>query len=67
MFVGIKDKDAIDLLSKLLVYDPEQRMKPLEALAHPFFLEIRDSDKVDDDEMDFLFDFTPGKIIWLTL
>jgi len=34
--------DAIDLISKLLVYNPERRLKPLEALLHPFFDELRD-------------------------
>ncbi|KAA8498490.1 Glycogen synthase kinase-3 beta [Porphyridium purpureum] len=35
-------QDALDLLSQLLVYDPVKRMKPLDALAHPFFDELRD-------------------------
>ena len=34
--------DAIDLISKLLVYNPERRLKPLEALLHGFFDELRD-------------------------
>jgi serine/threonine protein kinase len=34
--------DAIDLISKLLVYNPERRLKPLEALCHGFFDELRD-------------------------
>eukprot|EP00743_Colponemidia_sp_Colp-15_P001062 GILK01001172.1.p1 GENE.GILK01001172.1~~GILK01001172.1.p1 ORF type:complete len:428 (-),score=45.62 GILK01001172.1:267-1550(-) len=34
--------DAIDLVSKLLQYGPETRLKPLEACLHPFFDEIRD-------------------------
>ncbi len=33
--------DAIDLISKILVYDPERRLKPLEAILHPFFDELR--------------------------
>mmetsp|Transcript_7587 Transcript_7587/g.5734 ORF Transcript_7587/g.5734 Transcript_7587/m.5734 type:complete len:110 (+) Transcript_7587:728-1057(+) len=41
-----KDKEsitrqAIDLISKIIVYDPEKRLKPLEALTHPFFDELR--------------------------
>lgn len=35
---------AIDLISKLLQYLPEKRIKPMEALAHPFFDELRTSD-----------------------
>jgi serine/threonine protein kinase len=34
--------EAIDLLSKLLCYTPEDRLKPLAACAHPFFDELRD-------------------------
>mmetsp|Transcript_8449 Transcript_8449/g.20767 ORF Transcript_8449/g.20767 Transcript_8449/m.20767 type:complete len:358 (-) Transcript_8449:123-1196(-) len=33
--------EAVDLISQLLVYFPYQRMKPLEALGHPFFDEIK--------------------------
>jgi len=34
--------EALDLVSKLLVYTPTQRLKPLEALVHPFFDELRE-------------------------
>jgi len=34
--------DALDLLSKLLRYEPQERVKPYEALAHHFFDELRD-------------------------
>jgi serine/threonine protein kinase len=33
--------EAIDLLSKMLCYTPDTRLKPLEACAHPFFDELR--------------------------
>ena len=33
--------DAIDLINKLLVYNPELRMTPIEALQHSFFDELR--------------------------
>lgn len=32
--------EAIDLISKFLVYEPTKRTKPLEALLHPFFDEL---------------------------
>lgn len=35
-------ENALELLSKILVYDPVERYEPMEALAHPFFDEIRD-------------------------
>lgn len=34
--------NAIDLLSKFFVYHPKQRITALQALAHPFFDELRD-------------------------
>ncbi|KAL1919046.1 uncharacterized protein VTP21DRAFT_2427 [Calcarisporiella thermophila] len=34
--------EAIDLLSRLLVYVPTQRLSALEAMCHPFFDELRD-------------------------
>jgi len=33
--------DAIDLVAKLLLYTPTTRLKPFEALTHPFFDELR--------------------------
>jgi glycogen synthase kinase 3 beta len=35
-------QSAIDLVSKMLVYKPTGRMHPFDALAHPFFDELRD-------------------------
>jgi len=34
--------DAIDLVSKFLHYEPNLRLHPFEALAHPFFDELRE-------------------------
>jgi len=33
--------EALDLVKKMLVYTPSRRIKPVEALAHPFFDELR--------------------------
>jgi glycogen synthase kinase 3 beta len=38
----IIDDSFIDLISILLVYDPNIRSRPLKALLHPFFDELRD-------------------------
>jgi glycogen synthase kinase 3 beta len=38
-------QDALSLLTALLQYDPEQRVRPLEACAHHFFDELRDERK----------------------
>ena len=37
--------EAIDLLSKLLVYEPNKRLTALEICAHPFFDELREENK----------------------
>ena len=37
-------KEFIDLLSGLLNYDPNKRTKPLDALLHPFFDDLREPD-----------------------
>lgn len=39
--MGNADPLLVDLLSKILVYDPTQRLRPLPALLHPFFDTIR--------------------------
>lgn len=36
------DKEAIDLISRLIVYAPSARISPLEACAQPFFDQLRD-------------------------
>ncbi|EEA04995.1 protein kinase domain-containing protein [Cryptosporidium muris RN66] len=40
---GTDKMHIIDFLSRILVYSPQKRLKPLEALAHPFFDELRTS------------------------
>ena len=48
-----------DLIGKMLIYDPEQRTRPLELLSHPFFDELRNKDTKLPNEKDLpdLFDF----------
>eukprot|EP00388_Colpodella_angusta_P010589 GDKJ01027510.1.p1 GENE.GDKJ01027510.1~~GDKJ01027510.1.p1 ORF type:complete len:394 (-),score=57.88 GDKJ01027510.1:132-1196(-) len=36
--------EAVDLISKVLVFNPAARSTPIEILAHPFFDELRDVD-----------------------
>lgn len=36
--------DYLDLISKLLVYEPLLRLTPMQALCHPFFNELREKD-----------------------
>jgi serine/threonine protein kinase len=34
--------EAVDVVSKMLAYGPERRIKPFEGCSHPFFHELRD-------------------------
>ena len=61
------DNNAIDLISKLLEYTPTQRLSAVEAMAHPFFDELRDPNTRLQDarhqngsskELPNLFDFS---------
>ena len=40
------DIDAIDLISKMLVYEPDRRIRAGDALTHPWFDELRDEGTV---------------------
>ncbi len=53
---------AVDLISKILVYNPDKRLKPLEALLHPFFDELREKDTrlPNGSALPDLFNFTKG-------
>ena len=59
MFRSRTPADAIDLISKILVYNPDRRLKPLEALLHPFFDELRDKNTKlpNGNALPDLFDF----------
>ena len=37
----IEMNNSVDLITKLLQYDPKRRITPMDALAHPFFDELR--------------------------
>ncbi|GAM24917.1 hypothetical protein SAMD00019534_080920, partial [Acytostelium subglobosum LB1] len=52
--------EAIDLISKILHYDPSARLKPIEIIAHPFFNELRDPKTMFPDGRGLppLFNFT---------
>ena len=69
-FIYRKNKDVpseyFDLLKKLLCYEPDKRLKPLVALTHPFFNELRDKtviNKVNSEfDLGILFDFSEDEI-----
>ncbi|OQS06268.1 Glycogen Synthase Kinase 3 beta [Thraustotheca clavata] len=57
-------EEAIDLIAKMLAYDPAKRIKPLEAMAHPFFDELRQEDFALPNEAPLppLFNFTADEL-----
>lgn len=69
--IGLKRKfgnqaepELLDLLAKVFTFDPSKRIKPLQALCHPFFDELRkrqifiNNRPVSSD----LFDFSPEEV-----
>jgi len=58
--------DAIDLVSRILQYDPISRVSPLEVCAHPFFDELRQPTTrlPNGRPLPPLFDFTPSELAY---
>ena len=57
------DPLLIDLLSKILVYSPQRRLKPFETLTHPYFDDLRASKlTINKREFTDLFNFVPVEI-----
>eukprot|EP01156_Anaeramoeba_ignava_P011275 Anaeramoba_ignava/a482572_55.p2 GENE.a482572_55~~a482572_55.p2 ORF type:complete len:180 (+),score=56.00 a482572_55:666-1205(+) len=56
--------EALDCLSKILVYTPTQRLKPLEICAHPFFDELRSPNTLlpNGNSLPSLFDFSTQEL-----
>jgi serine/threonine protein kinase len=57
--------DLIDLIDKMLRYNPQQRIDPLTALAHPLFDELRDpvTTLPNGRPLPPLFDFSAAEIL----
>jgi len=54
---------VVDLVSKMLLYSPNDRIHPLEACAHPFFDELRTANETDEGILlPPLFDFLDSEI-----
>ena len=54
------DEHGIDLLSKLLVYDPAKRIHATDALNHPYFDSL-DKSQFDKIEADFEIEYRAEK------
>jgi len=57
---------AIDLVSKMLVYSPTERILPLQVCAHSFFDELRQLHAVDPTKLppSALFNFTTEELAY---
>jgi serine/threonine protein kinase len=51
------EKDALDLLRRLLCYDPAERLSAEQALAHPYFKELHEKHEEPDHARIDYFDF----------
>ena len=60
----VLDENFTDFFSNLLVYEPKKRLKPLEALTHPFFNELRQYDikLPNKNSLPNLFNFSETEI-----
>lgn len=56
--------ETLDLIRQLFQYDPQKRVRPLHACAHPYFDELRDPSKkwVNGRELPRLFNFTEDEL-----
>ncbi|CAD8188191.1 unnamed protein product [Paramecium pentaurelia] len=53
----------VDLISKIMLYPPKERLRPLEALSHPFFNEIRDEKfGIPNVQLPNFFDFSKEEL-----
>jgi len=67
LFPSDTPREALDLMSKLLIYTPPKRIKPLEACTHPFFDDIRKTYTVSGSaasKLPQLFELTPEELTY---
>lgn len=64
VFSNRAPKLAIDLIKRLMIYEPNQRIDALEAMAHPFFDELRLPNAIlpNGKPLPALFDFSPDEV-----
>jgi glycogen synthase kinase 3 beta len=61
-FLNVLGNDFIDLLQKIFVYDPNKRIKPIQALCHNFFDDLRKEGVVEEQFRDLIFTFSKEEI-----
>ena len=50
-------EEALDLLQKMLIFDPNKRITVKECLEHPFFSSVRDQSKEEEASFNLEFEF----------
>jgi len=57
-FFKYENEKAIDLLDKMLKYDPDERITAKDCLEHPYFEDVHDPDDVPvfEGSIDFTFE-----------
>ena len=58
-------EEFINLIKKILVYNPKKRLKPIEALIDPFFDDIRKNGVLENDIENIIFNFTNEEISYM--
>ena len=51
-------------MSRLVRFDPQARMPPLQVMLHPYFDQLRQEDKPLHRP---LFDFLPDELVWCSI
>jgi len=67
LFPAETPKEAMDLMSKMLVYTPQKRIKPLGACAHAFFDDLRKTNSTagsSASKLPQLFELTPEELTY---
>jgi glycogen synthase kinase 3 beta len=57
-YIKYLGEEFINLIKKILVYNPNKRLKPIEALIDPFFDDIREKGVLENDLENIIFCFT---------
>lgn len=62
-FKDVRSDHLVDLLEKLLIYDPYKRMSAFDILLHPFFSEIKQPNiKINSKSLPNIFNFTKDEL-----
>merc|ERR1712232_1244654 len=60
---NIAPPHACDLMHRLVRYDPQSRLPPLQSLLHPYFDLLWET---ENQKYRYLFEFLPDELVWCT-